>query len=400
MRLRFNSLLILISFFFFSGFIISAEKEAVSHTIVYLGKKYEEPPPLSLLEKILIDEGVQGSRLALKNTNLTGRLLNTEFNLIEKKLELNESPKDAFINFINSGYKYFILDLNAEDILGITSLNESQDTILINVKAEDDYLRVSECNSSLFHVIPSRAMRTDALAQYLIWKKWRLWFLVSGKYSSDAAYVNAVKRSAKRFGGKIVEERSYKLETGNNRVDSGHQQIQTQMPMLTRNAKKHDVVFVADENESFGLYLPYRTAEPRPVVGTYGLVATAWHRSYEQYAGTQMQNSFEEFSGRIMTEKDYMGWLALKIIGKAVMQSKSSDIKSLKDYMISEKLSLAAYKGRPLTFRRWNQQMRQPLLISSDRALVTMAPLDEFLHPKYYTDTLGFDEKDSECKLN
>ena len=34
-----------------------AKPPAVKVAIVYLGKAYEEPPPLSLLEKILTDEG-------------------------------------------------------------------------------------------------------------------------------------------------------------------------------------------------------------------------------------------------------------------------------------------------------------------------------------------------------
>ena len=65
------------------------------------------------------------------------------------------------------------------------------------------------------------------------------------------------------------------------------------MPMLTQGAPDHDVVMVADESDVFGDYLLFRTAEPRPVAGTHGLVAVAWHRSFEEYAGTQMQNRFE-----------------------------------------------------------------------------------------------------------
>ena len=57
---------------------------------------------------------------------------------------------------------------------------------------------------------------------------------------------------------------------------------------------------------------PYRDYDPRPVVGTQGLIAVAWHRSYEQYAGTQMQHRFERFAKRIMTERDYSAWIAVR----------------------------------------------------------------------------------------
>ena len=47
--------------------------------IVYVGKRYPEPLPLSLLDKPLTDEGVQGARLGIKENNMTGRLLEQHF---------------------------------------------------------------------------------------------------------------------------------------------------------------------------------------------------------------------------------------------------------------------------------------------------------------------------------
>ena len=75
--------------------------------------------------------------------------------------------------------------------------------------------------------------------------------------------------------------------------------------MLTQGAPKTTTWSSSPTSEVFGDYLLFRTAEPRPVAGTQGLVAVAWHRSFEEYAGTQMQNRFEKKPGRIMTERDY-----------------------------------------------------------------------------------------------
>src|SRR5690606_20066646 len=139
------------------------------------------------------------------------------------------------------------------------------------IRSSDDELRGVNCRSNLFHITPSYAMRADALAQYLLWKKWRRWFLIVGQHPADLAYARAIHRAAQRFGAKIVEERTYEFDAGSRRTDSGHQQIQTQMPMLTQGAPSHDVVFVSDVGEAFGDYLMFRTSEPRPVVGTHGL---------------------------------------------------------------------------------------------------------------------------------
>ena len=113
-------------------------------------------------------------------------------------------------------------------------------------------------------------MKADALAQYLVWKRWQRWFLVEGSHPEDKAFAAAIRRAATRFGAKIVEERVYEDTGGARRTDTGHVQVQQQMPVFTQDAPDHDVLVVADESEVFGEYLPYRTWEPRPVVGTAG----------------------------------------------------------------------------------------------------------------------------------
>src|SRR5262245_25651595 len=271
--------------------------------LVYLGKAYDEPVPLSLVDKVLTDNGVQGARLATGDNNKSGRFLGQEFELVEAIVPKNGDVVAKAKEVLVAGDWLVIADLEAPDLLAVASLPEAKDAVILNIRSNEETLREEQCKPNLFHITPDWAMRADALAQYLIWKKWDRWLLLKGTASTDEEYAKAVERAAQRFGGEIVEERSYKFETGNARTDSGHQQIQTQMPAVTQGAPDHDVVWVADTVEGFGEYVSYRTYIPKPVVGTQGLIATAWHRSYEQYAGMQMQNRFERFAKRVMTEQ-------------------------------------------------------------------------------------------------
>ena len=50
---------------------------------------------------------------------------------------------------------------------------------------------------------------------------------------------------------------------------------------------------------------------------------------------------------------------------------------------------LAGFKGRKLTFRTWNGQLRQPIPLVTPRAVVALAPLEGFLHQSNELDTLG-----------
>src|SRR5688572_31195423 len=45
--------------------------------------------------------------------------------------------------------------------------------------------RSEQCRANVFHIPPNWAMRADALAQYLLWKKWRRWVLIVGKSPAD-----------------------------------------------------------------------------------------------------------------------------------------------------------------------------------------------------------------------
>src|SRR3712207_7940770 len=65
--------------------------------------------------------------------------------------------------------------------------------------------------------ISSRAMLADGLAQYLVAKRWRRWFLVIGPHEGDRLYAQAVRRAAKRFGAEIDRK--------STRLNSSHANI-------------------------------------------------------------------------------------------------------------------------------------------------------------------------------
>jgi ABC transporter substrate binding protein (PQQ-dependent alcohol dehydrogenase system) len=368
--------------------------------IHYLTKEYEEPVPLSLVDNILTDNGLQGARLGVADDNRSGRFVNQDYELIEDILPADGDVVAKAKEILSNGPASIIADLEADDLLAVADLPEARDSIIFNVRLSDDALRGEKCRANIFHVAPSYAMRADALAQYLVWKKWSKWFLLRGTAPSDEDYAAMVKRAAQRFGGKVVDERVYEFDAANPRTDSGHQQIQTQMPLATQGAADHDVVWVVDTIERFGEYVPYRVYEPRPVVGTQGLSAVAWHRSYEQYAGMQMQHRFERFAKRIMTERDFSAWLAARTIGEAALRSNKTAVPDLRVYILSPAFTVAGFKGEGLSYRTWDHQLRQPMLITGARSLVSMSPQEGFLHPKNLTDTLGFDEPETACKFH
>ncbi|MGA9137765.1 MAG: ABC transporter substrate-binding protein [Methylovirgula sp.] len=368
--------------------------------LLYVSRQYVEPPPLSLVKKIVTDAGIQGARIGVADTNRTGRFLNQDYHLSEMILSLDDDFKAKVKAALVSGQKLILADLEKPDLLTLADMPEAKDAIIFDVRTSDDSLRQEDCRSNVFHILPSWAMRTDALGQYLAWKKWTRWLLVTGKNPADLGYAAAVKRAASRLGAKIVDERTYTYAAGSRRTDTGHQQVQEQMPLLTQSAPPYDVVVVSDESETFGDYLPYRTWDPRPVVGTQGLFAVAWARPFEEYGGTQLQHRFEREVGRIMTERDYAAWLAVRTIGEAVTHINSAKPADVRGYLLSDRFGVDGYKGEAMNFRSWDLQLRQPVLLVDPTELISISPQEGFLHPKYLTDSLGYDQPETKCRLN
>src|SRR5680860_423324 len=347
--------------------------------VVYLGKKYSEPLPLSYAEKEITDKGIQGARLMLKEANQAGNFVGHSFELVE---EIEPEDGDVVAKAkaaLASGDRFFIADLEPADLLAVSDLPEAKDALIMNIRSSATSLR---------------------LAQYLIWKKWPRWFVIRRDTPEDRDYLAQVKRSAARFGGKVVDEKLYDLPPGARNLDSGYQQVQSQIPMETEGAPDHDVVWAINSDDDFGDYLMYRTSSPRPVVGTQGLQATAWDKSYTESGGMHFQNAIPRLAKRTPVERDYTAWLGFRALADAAMKSDSVAPKTVKDYLLSDEFKLEAFKGQALSFRTWDHQMRQPIILGGGtRVPVSTSPQEGFLHPKYLTDTLGFDEPETKCKF-
>jgi ABC transporter substrate binding protein (PQQ-dependent alcohol dehydrogenase system) len=220
-----------------------------------------------------------------------------------------------------------------------------------------------------------------------------------GSHPADKLYADALRRSAARFGAKIVQERVFEDVGGARRTDSGIVQIQRQIPVFTQQAPAYDVLLAADESDVFAAYLPYRTWDPRPVAGSAGLVPTSWDPSHDQWGAVQMQNRFIKLNSRRMTALDKQAWTAARMIGEAASRTHSGDPKIMLGFLEGPDFALAAFKGQRLTLRDWNLQLRQPILLADGRTVVSVSPQEGFLHQVSELDTLGVDRPETKCSL-
>ncbi len=375
-----------------------AAADSLNVKIGYLGR-VERTETISLLEQPASNNGIAGAQLAIEDNNTTGRFLDQSFSLEATRLKDGDDPVTAATQLADRAASLVIVDLPADMLLKVADAGRARGLVLFNASATDDRLRQEDCRADVIHVAPSRSMLADGLAQYLAWKRWRRWLLVVGSHEPDKLYADALRRAAERFGAKIVQERVFQDTGGARRTDSGLVQIQSQIPLFTQSAPDYDVLVAADESQVFASYLPYRTHDPRPVAGSAGLVPTSWDGSLDQWGAIQLQDRFMRLFSRRMTALDMQAWTAVRMIGEAATRANSADPKSLFDYMKGPDFAVAAFKGRKLTVRDWDLQLRQPILLTDGRVIVSVSPQEGFLHQFSELDTLGIDRPETKCQL-
>jgi ABC transporter substrate binding protein (PQQ-dependent alcohol dehydrogenase system) len=362
-------------------------------------RRAQRQETISLVQMPPPDNGVAGAQMAAKDNDTTGRFLNQRYSLVDLHLKAGDDPAMAVAELARQGIALIVADLPADDLLKAAEAGKADRILFFNAAATDDRLRQKDCRANIVHTAPSRAMLADGLAQYLVWKKWVRWFLVVGSHERDKLFAAALTRAANRFGAKIVQQREFKDTGGARRTDSGVVQIQQQMPVFTQEVPSYDVLVVADESEVFANNLPYRTWDPRPVAGSAGLVPTSWDASNSLWGGIQMQDRFIAQFKRLMTALDMQAWTAVRMIGEAASRQNSADPKTILDFLKGPELALGAFKGQKLTLRDWDLQLRQPILLTDGRTIVSVSPQQGFLHQFSELDTLGYDRPETQCKL-
>ena len=362
--------------------------------VAYVGRAEPPKPQLSFLDLVVRDEGLAGARLAIADSEVTARFTNRHIRLSETMLAAQDGMESEIPALAKQQAVAFVAALPPQDLLKLAAAVSPRP--VINISARDDALRREQCRANILHTIPSHAMLADGLAQYLALKGWTRWALVIGPAAEDRLLAAAFRQSATKFGSEIVDEKDWTLKLGQGRADSGHVALQTEIPVFTRLAD-HDVLVVADTGASFGDYLPYRTASPRPVAGTQGLTASGWSPVLDQWGAAQLQERFLKQSGRPMTERDYAGWLAITAIAEAANRTGASDAAALFSYLTGDQFQLAGFKGEALSFRAWDGQMRQPILLAGSRLLVSVSPQPGFLQKGSDLDSLGDAAEENRC---
>tara|TARA_B100001245_G_scaffold475_1_gene408 strand:+ start:73 stop:375 length:303 start_codon:yes stop_codon:yes gene_type:complete len=99
-----------------------------------------------------------------------------------------------------------------------------------------------------------------------------------------------------------------------------------------------------------------------------------------------------------MNSNDWAAWIAIKSIAEAKVRFGKNNNFNFINAFINPEFILDGYKGPATSFRPWNRQLRQTIMLSTENWVTSIAPLESFVHSENNLDTIGIDKKNSKCK--
>ncbi len=334
---------------------------------------------------------IAGAELGLKDVAALGRAAQVHFVLEHHTVAADGDVAADITAVMATSPALVLLDLPHDDIVSAVKAVPSGSLALVNIRDTSDDLRRNLCGTALFHTIPSQSAYSDALAQMIVRKNWKRVLTLIGPEPEDQELAKLFAASAKKFGAKIVDTKPFIAGNDPRKREENSTALMT-------GESEYDVIYVADSTGDFGRFVEFRQVKPRPVIGSEGLEASAWHRAAERYGAPQVNHRFERDAGRAMSDMDWSAWVAVKAAAEAVARNKAMTGAAVSAALLSGTIEIEMTKGIPGSFRAWDHQLRQPIMLHTADAVIAMAPIEGFLHENSVLDTLGLSDRDTNCK--
>ena len=365
----------------------------------YLALATKRVLPLSYLDQPPTDDGIQGARLGLADDETTGRFIHQTYHLTEAILPDAAAVLASFKSLAAAGQKIFVTDLPADLLLQVADLPEAKDATLLDATAQDDRLRADGCRANVLHLLPSRAMLADALMQYLVVKKWRNILLVGGPDAGDKAYADAIRHAAAKFQisyrpGQALDLRSrrpphrYRPLRDRGRGRALHPGRQLRRAGRGRRGRQFRRRAVLSHD---------RSPAGRRHAGAGAQRLGAAVRAMGRHAAAEPLPE----AGRALDDRPGLwrldgGARGRRGGGPWQQHGPPGDrgLPAQPGFRV-----WPAFKGARLSFRSWDGQLRQPVLLADARSLVSVSPQPGFLHQFSELDTLGVDQPEASCHM-
>lgn len=320
-------------------------------------------PPGPLAPAIL-----RGAQMGAAEADSLAQMFGKKFELVQPTLKDTEGLPGAASLLLKEGVSVLVGGGDVRAAETLRDLAKEGKALFLNVGSSADRLRSELCARQMFHLHASLEMHVGAAGLWLIEEKQlRRWTVLS---ESDEIQ-RAVVAFAEARGATIEESAPAVSGTTDWR------------PTLERlRAAKPEALWIglragnipgflkqyaqADfTGELVGLTPETMDLPNVDAAGLSGVWPVMWHYTLEKYSARDLNSRYRRRFGQPLDGASWSAWAALKLVGEAMLRAGTTP-QVLLEYLESDP-PFDGHKGRPLTFRKWDHQLRQPMYLAQAR---------------------------------
>jgi ABC-type branched-subunit amino acid transport system substrate-binding protein len=316
---------------------------------------------------------IMGAQLGAEEADITAGMFGTKVELI---IEDGVTPANmlALVRKLSAPEHLtaIIAALDDPSTASLSAFTQQERLVCLNTTARGGELRGEKCHRSTFHVEPDFAMYTHAMGQWLMQNDRKHWYYVV----SEAGFGQEVYHRSRRFlqhqGG---------ADLGRSVITSGQSDYQDVLTHLGGVEAEAVVVALAgDELRHFleqyrisglktllaGIPLDMIALWQANLESLQGVWVTCWYHGLERFSARELNRRFYRRFEKPAEGFAWTNWAAVKLVLEGVLRSASTEASALVNYLESVP-PFDGHKGRSLTFRDWNHQLRQPIYVLKSR---------------------------------
>ena len=363
---------------------------------------------------------VPAAQLAVEEANYIAGAFGKVVRLLT---EVATSPDDAdkkATKLVRQGGAKTLLGGGDDRLSGALQAASTREGIIyLNTMSRSEAVRGAPCHRLTFHVEASLAMYADAIGQWLVRgaKKTR-WGFLTPETEAGAEIERMVERARKRQGGTTA---------GRQVVSAGTRDYRAALTTLAKagpdvlviNLDGSSLLAALAQVKELGLQVEvagvvmeafeFWQAEPAKLTGVWPAL---WFHGFSRYSGRELNKRLAEALGQPAESRAWATFTAVKAAWEAVLRGGRTDTAGLVSFFEKGR-GMDAHKGQPLTFRPWDHQLRQPLMVLRSKVPAPESPRWDIFEllgevplrgtpgksQEEILDTLGLSEAESACRL-
>jgi ABC transporter substrate binding protein (PQQ-dependent alcohol dehydrogenase system) len=320
----------------------------------------------------------QGALMAEEEHAFNAELFGLDFSVLIERASGAEGVVAAAERLAEAGALAVAGGFNSLEANALTSWSVERSTAFLNIGASDNRLRNEGCAATSFHIEPSSGMYLDALAGWYVRSGFRNWFVLVGSDSEATDQFERLEWSLRErhFGARIVGRAGF---NSGDRIDpivntlrransdlvvlllSAADQLEVLAQLEEAGVRTLIAGFPYPEAQTRAFMLASRTAAPQ--LGSDHRIL-AWEPTLDAYGAREFNARFLAMFGVPMEPTAWATYQAVKVVFEAATLGGSATPADVIAYMAGPRGVFDVWKGIGVSFRPWDQQLRQSLYLS------------------------------------